>query len=197
MFKGRSDTALSWFKMGSYTENTMRTRTLAHPGRYNPVRIDQMTSRAARHIRLLLLAGVSLYDGLVLPLAKLGIQNASTTILGGTFSALEYCVAPPDPMGGAVIAYSAPLNAGPCQFVFGNATLGTSAKGQPMVHCHAVIRTKDGRIKGGHILTETAIVTGRAITVLVTSIDEFSIRQAFDPETRIPLFQPMKDSRDA
>ncbi len=109
---------------------------------------------------------------------------------------LEYCVAPPNPKGGALIAYSEPLTAGVCQFIFGNATLGTSAKGKPMVHCHAAIRTESGLIKGGHILTETAIVKQRPITVLVTSIDEFSIRQTFDPETNIPLFQPMKDNED-
>ncbi len=169
---------------------------MAHPGRYNPVRIDQMTSRAGRHIRLLLLPGASIYDGLVLPLAEIGIHNASTTILGGILSALEYCVAPPDPKGGALIAYSAPRKAGPCQLIFGNATLGVSAKGKPMVHCHAAIRTESGQIKGGHILTETAIVAQRPISVLVTSIDDFSIHQAFDPETNIPLFQPMRDYRD-
>ena len=182
--------------MGSYKENETRPRTLAHPGRYNPVRIQQMTSRAGRHIRLSLLPGVSIHDGLVLPLADLGIQYASTTILGGIFSELEYCVAPPDPKGGALIAYSAPLKAGLSQFIFGNATLGTSTKGKPMVHCHAVIRTESGQVKGGHILTETAIVTQQPITVLVTSIDEFSIRQAFDIETNIPLFQPMRGNED-
>ena len=52
---------------------------------------------------------MSLFDGLVKPLAEIGITNASTTILGGYFEELQYCVAPPDPTGQAVIAYSKPI----------------------------------------------------------------------------------------
>lgn len=182
--------------MGSNKEIKTRTRTLAHPGRYNPVRIDQMTSRAGRHIRLSLLPGVSIFDGLVSGLAELGIHNASCTILGGFFSTMDYCVARPDTKSSAVVNYSAARKAGRCQFVFGNATLGVSSEGKPMVHCHAAIRTEDGQIMGGHILTETAIVTKRPITVLVTSVDEFAIRQAFDPEIQLPVFQPMENSQD-
>lgn len=182
--------------MGSYSNKKTRTRTLAHPGRYNPIRINQMTSRAGKHIRLSLQPGVSIFDGLVSSLAEMGIHSASTTILGGYLDTLEYCVAPPDAKGAALIAYSAPLRAGKCEFIFGNATIGESADGQPMVHCHAVIRTKSGQLQGGHILTDTAVVSQRPMIVLVTSIDEFSIKQVFDPETQIPLFQPVKDNQN-
>jgi hypothetical protein len=170
-----------------------RPRMLVHPGRHNPVRINSLRSASGRHVRLSLAPGSSLYGGLITALADVGITNASTTILGGDFEALQYCVAPPDPTGQAVIAYGKPINAGCAYMVFGNATIGKSSTGQPLVHCHAVIRTESGAVKGGHILTERCIIGAKPISVLVISLDDFELRQAYDPETNIPLLQPFAE----
>jgi predicted DNA-binding protein with PD1-like motif len=175
------------------TTGVPRPRTLIHPGRFNPVRIQSHHSSRGRHVRLALLPGVSLFDGLVKPLAEIGITSASTTILGGYFEGLQYCVAPPDQQRQAVIAYSKPITAGRTYMIFGNATLGKGMNGSPLVHCHAAIRTESGDVKGGHILTDTCIVGRDPIPVLVTSLDEFELRQAYDPETNIPLLQPFKE----
>ncbi len=171
-------------------------RILVHPGPFNPVRIQSLHSAKGRHIRLALLPGVNLFDGLVKPLAQIGVTSASTTILGGDFEQLHYCVAPRDPSGKAVIAYTKPIDAGRAYMIFGNATLGKSLKGQPLVHCHAAIRTQNGEVKGGHILTEDCIVGRDPIPVLVISLDEFELRQAFDPETNVPVLQPHKEVHD-
>lgn len=168
-------------------------RTLVHPGRFNPVRIHSLHAPSARHVRLALRPGLTLYEALVQPLAAIGIHNASTTILGGYCEQMQYCVAPPDPTGRAVIAYSAPIDAGAAYIVFGNATLGRSMTGDPLVHCHAAIRTASGAVKGGHILTERCIIGPVPIPVLVTALDGFELRQAYDPETNIPLLQPFRE----
>jgi len=172
-----------------------RPRTLVHPGRFNPVRIQSMHSAAARHIRLALKPGLSLFDALVRPLSEEGVHSASTTILGGAFAELFYCVAPPDPSGLAVVAYGKPINAGRAYMIFGNATLGARIDGGPLVHCHAVIRTSGGAVKGGHILPDRCIVGPEPISVLVTTLDAFELRQALDPETNIPLLQPHEGPR--
>jgi predicted DNA-binding protein with PD1-like motif len=169
-------------------------RTLVHPGPFNPVRIRSMHSRRGRHVRLTLDPGLSLFDALVKPLHEMGIKSASTTVLGGLFSALQYCVAPPDISGKAVVAYGRPIDAGSAYMIFGNATLGRSAQGAPLVHCHAAIRTQAGLIKGGHILTEQSIVGPAPISVLVTSLDGFELRVTYDPETNIPLLQPHEET---
>ena len=80
--------------------------------------------------------------------------------------------------------------------IFGNATLGRSLQDRPLVHCHAAIRTASGAVKGGHVVTEACIVGRIPIPVLVTSLDEFELRQAHDPETNIPLLQPHRISRN-
>lgn len=171
-------------------------RTLVHPGPFAPVRIRSMHSNNGRHIRLGLQPGLSLFDALVKPLYAMGVQNASTTILGGFFVHLQYCLAPPDPSGQAVVAYSRPIDAGNAYMIFGNATLGKSVHGAPLVHCHAAIRTGSGLIKGGHILTEQSIVGPEPIPVLVISLDDFELRVAYDPETNIALLQPHQETRD-
>lgn len=171
-----------------------RSRLLQHPGRSRPIRIQCGQAASSAHLRLLLPPGSSLYDGLVRPLAALGISSASSTILGGAMAELQYCVAPPDPEKRAVIAYGAPIAAGPGHLIFGNATLGSSITGQPLVHCHAVIRDRAGAVRGGHILTERSIVGAQPISVLVTAFDGFTLRQAHDPETNISLLQPFMDA---
>ena len=177
------------------SQTMMRARMLRHPGRFNPVRIHSQHDITARHIRLRLEPGQSLFDAIVAPLALYGITSASTTILGGLFETLSYCVAPPDPTGRAVIAYSQPIPAGQSYMIFGNATLGVSSQGKPLVHCHATIRTSEGLYRGGHILPEVAIVGPEPISVLVTGFSGFSLRQSFDPETNIPLLQPFRDTQ--
>ncbi len=150
----------------------------------------------ARHFRLMLQPGLRLFDALVRPLAEAGVTNASTTILGGRFRSLLYCVAPPDPTGRTVIAYSDPREAGQTYMVFGNATLGVSMHEQPLVHCHATFRTEAGEVRGGHVLTEHCIVGADPIPVLITALDGFELRQAYDPETNMQLLQPHEVATD-
>lgn len=173
-----------------------RPRTLIHPGRFDPVRIRSMHAERGRHIRLLLMPGLTLTDALVRPLAAAGVRNASTTILGGLFQRLDYCVAPPDPSRQAVVAYTHPIHAGRAFMVFGNATVGKGLDGAPLVHCHAALRTESGEVKGGHIITATSIVGPQPIPVLVTSLEGFELRVSFDPETNIPLLKPEEETID-
>lgn len=169
-------------------------RYLRQPGRFNPVRIRSVASPFGRHIRLLLEPGSSLYNAIVKPLAELDIQDASMTILGGVFAKLYYCVASPNPAERTVIAYSKPRQAGCTYMIFGNATLGRSIQGKPLVHCHAVVRTERGEVRGGHIVTESSVIGPEPIPVLVTSLEGIELCQALDEETGIPLFQPVEAS---
>jgi len=173
-----------------------RPRTFKHPGRPGPVRIQSENSLQARHFRLKLQPGISLFEAIVEPLRAVGVASASLTIFDGVFENLEYCVAPPDPKKQAVIAYSRPIMAGRTRMIFGNATVGESMDGKPLVHCHAAIRTANGQIKGGHIISESCIIGGKLIFALVTSLDGFKLAQSFDPETNIALLQPVKEKEN-
>ena len=172
------------------------SRTLVHPGPFNPIRITSLQAQRARHFRMNLVAGLSLFDALIRPLQLVGVKNASTTIIGVQFERLSYCVAPPDPSRSAVIAYTKPICAGKAYMMFGNATIGNDGQSNPIVHCHAAIRTSAGSLKGGHIITHESII-GQCATgvVLVTTLDDFDLQVAFDPETNISLLQPIDGAK--
>jgi predicted DNA-binding protein with PD1-like motif len=172
-------------------------RTLVHPGPFDPIRIRSMQAARARHVRLQLEPGRTLFDALVEPLYAIGIRNASTTILGGVFIRLRYCVAPADPSGQAVAAYTQPLDGGKSCMIFGNATLGKQTDGTPLVHCHAVVRTEAGRLQGGHILARHCTVGAEPISVLVTSLDGVELRVTYDAETNVSMFKPTEESHNA
>jgi predicted DNA-binding protein with PD1-like motif len=167
-----------------------RARTLAHPGPFNPIRIQAKQSRSARHVRLALAPNIDLFTALIHPLLRMSIQSASITLLGGALKIAHYCVAPPDPSGEAVIAYTPAIAAGSAYLIFGNATIGKNQQGAPVVHCHAVIQTEQGAIRGGHLFTEQCVIGYAPIYALVTSIDDFELRVAPDLETNISLIQP-------
>jgi hypothetical protein len=171
-------------------------RFLRHPGRFNPVRINTAAASYGRHVRMCLKTGETLSETIVRQLAEINIRDASTTILGGTFDDLYYCVAPPNLEGKSVIAYSKPIHAGRSYMVFGNATLGRSVDGAPLVHCHAVVRTESGQVVGGHIVTEMTVVGHSPSVVLVTSLEGIELRQGFDEETGISLLQPVEITKD-
>ncbi len=175
--------------------NEMKSRvpgphSLVHPGPLNPVRIKSMHCERGRHVRLSLSPGLSLYDALVAPLARAGIENASTTLLGGHLESVDYCVAPPDPSGTAVAAYTTPIHADNAYLVFGNATLGKDASGEAVVHCHAAIMTGNGEVRGGHILPHSCIIGRHPIVALVTSLEGFELRVTYDAETNLSFFLP-------
>jgi len=175
------------------TTRLPRPRTLIHPGALQPERIRSRSAARGRHFHIAIQPGSSLYEGLVGPLGAMGIRSASFTILGGWLSDLCYCVAPPDPSRRAVIAYTRPNNAGRAYMIFGNATLGLSTSGRPLLHCHAAMQVENEGLRGGHLLTEACIVERQPISALVTALDGIELRQSFDSETNIPLLQPQEE----
>ena len=141
-----------------------RSRTLVHPGPYGAVRIEHRGAERGRHFRLSLPPGRSLYDSIVEAMSSVEVHNASMTRLGGELDALSFCLARPGVTGRVVATYGAPQAVQSAQFIFGNATLGKSHAGSPVIHCHAVFRTAQGAVRGGHILTDKAIVGAKPVT---------------------------------
>ena len=167
-----------------------RARTLVHPGPVGAIRIEHRHAATARHFRLGLEPGRTLQDAIIEPLLALGVRAASMTLLGGRLERLLYCVAPPDPTGERVANYTRPIAASAATLIFGNATLGKSARGEPVVHCHAAFVCADGRVRGGHIVVDRSIVADMPLPVLATSLDGIELRITQDEETHMPLMRP-------
>jgi predicted DNA-binding protein with PD1-like motif len=167
-----------------------RARTVVHPGPSGPVRINHMRADHGRHFRLSLPAGRTLHEGLVEALAREAVHSASMTLLGGDLESLSFCMALPDPSGRVLATYGAPVPLRGARLIFGNATLGRSASNTPLVHCHGAFCEADGAVRGGHILCDRSVVGRVPVTVLVTALDSFELRVAYDEETRMPLMRP-------
>lgn len=170
--------------------SALRPRTTLHPGKPQGVRIVTAQTANSDRLRLTLPPNANFYEELVKAMGKLGISSAALNIVGAHFRRLYYCVAPPDPLGKAVIAYTAPLDAGPSYLISANATLGQSVSGAPLIHCHAVFCTENATIRGGHIITDRSIVGSKPISLHVCTLPGIHIAQEHDAETNILLFQP-------
>lgn len=171
-----------------------RPRTIVHPGPYGTVRIEHMRAERGRHFRLALPQGRSLHAAIVEALASVDVHNASMTLLNGDLETLSFCLAKPDGTGLVVATYTAPIVIRSARFIFGNATLGKSAAGAPVIHCHAAFRTAEGDVRGGHVLTERTIVSRHPMTVVATALDGFDLRISYDEETRMPLLRPQLET---
>lgn len=172
-------------------------RAVVHPGPRSAVRLEHRQADRARRFRLSLPAGRSLHESLVEALASVGAASASMTLFGGDLEALSFCLPRPDPGGRVAATYGAPAAVRSARLVFGSATLGRSADDMPVVHCHAVFRTPDGAIRGGHLLPEKTIVGTDPVTAVATTFDGFDLRIGFDDETRMHLLRPVAENRHA
>jgi hypothetical protein len=112
------------------------------------------------------------------------------TLFGGALRQLHFCVGIPDDSGRTVAKYAPPQVFDTAWLVVANATLGFSAEGAPMLHCHGAWRLPDGSVRGGHLLPERTLVGDAPVTVLVTALDGIELRLGFDEETRMPLMRP-------
>lgn len=177
--------------------NVPRARTMAHPGSFNPVRMQSCSAQAGRHFRLQLQPGWYLFDAIIGSLQEHGIRNASLTLLGGFFDKLQYCTAPPDPSQKTLIAYTAPISTGHSSLVFGNATVGQNEKGMPLVHCHAVVSTAGGSLAGGHLITQHAVIGKQPISALAVALEGFNLQATYDAETHMSLLHPTRGEHHA
>lgn len=176
--------------MAEYLPGLPRPRTLAHPGPVHGVRIDHVRADRSRHFRLSLTAGDSLHRSLVEPLRAAGVHSASMTLIDGALDELWYCTPQPGTGNGPVAGYGAPRFERSARLIAGNATLGQSDTGAPVVHCHAVFRLQDGSVRGGHVVADKSLVGADPITVLATALDGIELRIGHDEETGMPLLRP-------
>lgn len=173
-----------------------RPRTLVHPGPVAPLRLEQGVARGQRQWRLTLAPGQVLLPALTGALATLRVHSAALALLGGELQTVAYCLPIPDPEGQVIATYGAPRVVHDAGLLRGSATLGQTADGAPVVHCHATFADAEGVVRGGHVLTERSVVGLRPVTVLVTALDGIELHLGFDPETRLHMLRPVPSHHD-
>lgn len=172
-----------------------RPRTMVHPGPMAPLRLEHVAARGQRQWRMTLAPGQVLLPALTGALAEQGVPAAAMALLGGELQTVAYCLPIPDPEGQVIATYGAPLVLHDATLLRASATLGQSADGAPVIHCHATFADAQGTVRGGHVLPDRTVVGRRPLTVLVTALDGIDLRLGFDPETRLHMLRPSEQKK--
>lgn len=163
-------------------------RQLKQPG---PVADNRIESVAAplETLDFMLQPGLSLNEAIARPLAAAGFTAAAVSFTDGALAPFEYVMPAPSPDPDHAAWYSAKFTPpGETVITTANVTFG-SRDGGPFIHCHAIWRTADGELAGGHILPMESVVS-RATPARAWGTKAATIVARPDPETNFTLFTP-------
>ncbi len=166
-------------------------KTLAQPGEALYPRRLSVSAGSGGDWRVSLPAGSDLLNGLAAALSARGIWHAAVSIISGSFAQVSYLTGQPDRSGERVATYGEPTHlAGPVLLLGANAILGVNPQDQPLIHCHAVMVDRDGRLHGGHLPPGAALLDDRGAVALVFALTDGGFKVAYDSETNYPIFHP-------
>lgn len=168
-----------------------RLRTIKQPGRPARPRILSVPAASAGELRLVIAEGADLLGGLSTSLRKAGVVSAAVALAGGRLRRMQYLTGQPCNDGTRVATYGAPTTLeGPVVLISGNAFLGLDQNGLPIVHCHAVMVDREGRVHGGHLPPGACIVGRGGVIVHAAAIADAALAVRHDDETNFPVFHP-------
>lgn len=172
-------------------------RQLEQPGPVQNPRILVAEAAPAGDLMLRLAPGTDLLNGLRDGVLAAGGRAAGFVLLGGQIAKLHYFTGMPDPSGQRLATYGEPTHLeGPVTLLGGNAILGCDAEGAPIVHCHAVMVDREGRVHGGHLPPGGCLVGAGTrpgedgVTAMATLHDAAGFAVSEDVETNYSIFQP-------
>jgi predicted DNA-binding protein with PD1-like motif len=164
---------------------------MRQPGPALQPRLLAERAEVAAELRVVLPKGSDLHEGLIAALTGRGIADAAIRLSGGGFGSMQYLTGQPDASGQRVATYGAPtLLEGPVAVIGGNAILGRLENGQPILHCHAVVADREGRIHGGHLPPGVCRTGPGGIVAWATVLRGAGFRVGYDAETNYPIFHP-------
>lgn len=174
-----------------------RVRTVIHPGAPAAERWTSWETGSADQFRLWIAPGVTLLAGLAASVVGHGFDHACIQLFDGVLAEAWVHTPEPDPQGKLVATYgpAARLEGG-AYLVSGNATLGRSAEGKPVLHCHAVAVDGRGRLYGGHLPAERCIVGEGGVRGWGIVSKDGGFVQRFDPETLFTIMFPTGRKED-
>ncbi len=124
-------------------------------------------------------------------LARRGLDHAGLQLFDGELAEAYYQVAGPDPSGKSLVAYGPPIRlTGGARIVMASATLGRTAENKPVLHCHGVLRDRDGRLHGGHLPTDLCLIGAEGISAWATVSHDGGFVLRPDAATRLSLLVP-------
>lgn len=166
-------------------------RTIRQPGTPQRPRLLSLKATNGGELRVVVGEGQDLLHGLTQALRRQGIVSAAVALVGGRFQRMQYLTGQPCNDGKRVATYGAPtVLDGPVGLISGNAFLGLDQAGLPIMHCHAVMVDRDGRVHGGHLPPGQCFVGRGGILAHAAAIDDAALAVRQDTETNFPVFHP-------
>ncbi len=167
-------------------------RVLTQPGTPLQPRRLSAWADASDELRLCLPQGADLLEGLRDALKARGVMHAAVTFSAARFDRFSYLTGQPDHSGERAATYGAPTDLdGPVDLIGANAIVGCDGAGVALVHCHAVVVDRDGRVHGGHVPPGSGRLGRGGAVAWVAVLDGAGFRVAYDSETNYPIFGPV------
>lgn len=164
-------------------------RRIEQPGPPVPERIQWVEARG-RAFSFTLPAGLPLLEAARRGFAEAGFASGVFNMRAGALGPFAYVMPALSKTADHAAFYSDTFRpAGITRIKMGAMTLG-ERDGAPFFHCHALWREADGRVNGGHILPEEAVVA-EPFEVDAFGIDGAMFLAEPDPETGFKLFGPV------
>lgn len=148
-------------------------------------------------MRVELPPGAVLQTALAQACTAADVRTAAITLLGGTLEALAYCLPVSGEASGVVATYGEPLHAERVRLLAGSATLGRGPDDAALIHCHASFCDREGAVRGGHLLTDQAVVGAEPVVARILALDGIELRLSLDPETGLNKLMPISAGPDA
>lgn len=163
-------------------------RTLRQPGPAPSERIEAVRGPLTR-LGFSLRPGATLAEAIAAPLIEAGLQSAAVRLAGTALHPFRYVIPAVSPDDAHVAYFSPPREAaGVSRIEIARATFGWNG-GAPAVHCHAVWRDAEGRVGGGHILTDQTRIAAPAEATAI-GFRGIRLETRPDAETNFPLLRP-------
>jgi predicted DNA-binding protein with PD1-like motif len=167
-------------------------RMIQQPGVPVPERIQWVEARG-RAFSFTLEPGVPLVEAVRRGFAEAGFAGGVLNMRDGALGPFAYVVPALSKDGEHAAFYSDTLRpAGITRLKIGAMTFG-SRDGAPFFHCHGLWTEGDGRVNGGHILPEEAVVA-EPFVVEAFGLDGAMFVAERDPETNFKLFGPVRST---
>jgi predicted DNA-binding protein with PD1-like motif len=164
-------------------------RRIDQPGPAAPARI-QWVEACGRAFTFTLQAGLPLLEAARRGFAAEGFAGGMLRAKGGALGPLAYVMPALSKTPEYAAFYSETFRpAGVTRLKMATMTLG-QRDGAPFFHCHGLWTEADGRVNGGHILPEEAVVA-EPFAVEAFGIDGAAFVSEPDPETSFRLFGPV------
>lgn len=169
----------------------VRGRFISHPGPLAGERRTSHEAASADQFRLWITPGSTLFEGLAASVIEHGFDHASIQLFDGELAEAYIHVPGPDPTNERAVAYGPAIRLeGGAHLVSANVTLGHSADGKPLLHCHAVLLDRQGGMHGGHLPTEICVVGEGGVFGWGIVSEDRGFVQKYDPETLFTLLFP-------